>query len=52
MVVPVKVPSMGQIELFNFLLGIIIISYLKPYSFMPVVHIWLEFLINKINNVK
>ena len=33
-ILPVGVPSRGQIELFNLLLGIIIIiiSYLKPYS--------------------
>ena len=32
MVVPVRVPSIGKIELFNHLRMIIIISYLKLYS--------------------
>ena len=27
-----RVPSMGQIELFNLLVEIIIFSYLKPYN--------------------
>ena len=31
-VVPVRVLSMGQIELFNLLIGIIIINYLKLYN--------------------
>ena len=37
-VVPVRVPSMGQIEVFNLFLGIIIIiNYLKPYRFIQVI---------------
>ena len=36
-VVLVRVPSMGQIELFNFLQRIIIINDLKPYSWVQVV---------------
>ena len=31
-VVPVRVLLMGQIEMFNVLLRIIILSYLKPYK--------------------
>ena len=30
-VVPIRIPSMRQVELFSLLFGIIIISYLKPY---------------------
>ena len=37
-VVPIMVPPIGQIELFNLILGIII-SILKPYSCMQVVPI-------------
>ena len=51
-VVPVKVQSMGQIEFFNHLLRIIIISYLKPSSYMQIVHIRQEYLSNRITNVK
>ena len=36
---PVKVPSMGQIELFHDLLKIIIIGYLKQYSCVQIIHI-------------
>ena len=32
MLVPVQVPSMSQMEVFDHLLRIIIISYLKPYN--------------------
>ena len=39
MVELVRVPSKGQIELLNLLLGIIIISYLKSYSCVKIVHI-------------
>ena len=38
-VVPVRVLSLGQIELFNHLLRIIIIGYLKLCSCMQIVHI-------------
>ena len=38
-VVHVKVPSMDQIELFYHLLRIFIISYLRPYSCVQIVHI-------------
>ena len=34
MEVPVGVPSVGQTELFYHLFRIIIISYLKPYSYV------------------
>ena len=37
--VPVRVPSMSQIELFNHLLKIIVVSYLKPYSYMQIIQI-------------
>ena len=43
---------MGQIELFNILLMIIIISYLKPYSRVQIIYIPKEYLINKITNVE
>ena len=43
---------MCQIELFNHLLGIIIISYLKPYSCVQIVHIRSEYLMNRITNIK
>ena len=33
---PARVPSMGQIELFNHLLRIIIISYLKAYNLVQI----------------
>ena len=39
MVVLVKIPSMDQIELFNHLLRIIIIGYLKPYSSVQIIYI-------------
>ena len=51
MVVPARVPSMVQIELFNHLLRIIII-WNKSYSCVQIVHIREEYLINKIPNVK
>ena len=38
-VVSVRVSSIDQIELFNYLLKIIIISYLKPFSYVEIVHI-------------
>ena len=44
-VIPVRVPFMSQIELFNHLLKIIIISYLKPYSCLKNVCIREEYLI-------
>ena len=47
-VVPVKFLSVGQIDLFNHLLWIIIISYLKC---MQIVCIRSEYLINRITNV-
>ena len=42
---------MCQIELFNHLLWIIIISYLKPDSYEQIIYIPLEYLINRITNV-
>ena len=33
-----KVPSMGQIELFNRLLRFIIIDYLKPFSYEQMIY--------------
>ena len=38
-VVPVRVTSMSQIEMFNLLLGIVIMNDLKPYSCVEVVRI-------------
>ena len=38
-VVPVRVPSMDQIELFNHLLRIITICYLKQYSCVQIIYI-------------
>ena len=35
---------MNRIELFNHLLKIIFISYLKPYNYLQIVHIRLEYL--------
>ena len=46
-VVLVRSPFMSQIELFNHLLEIIIISYLKPYNYMRIVHTRYEYLINR-----
>ena len=43
---------MGQIELFNILLGIIIISYFKPYNRVQMICIILEYLINRNTNSK
>ena len=42
---------MGQIELINHLLRIII-SYLKPYNCVLIIHITYEYLINRITYVK
>ena len=46
-----QVLAMGQIELFNRFLRIII-SHLKLYSFVQIIYIKLEYLINRITNVK
>ena len=43
---------MGQIELFNLLQEIIIISYLKLLSCGLVVHIKLKYLINRIISIR
>ena len=44
---------MSLLELFNHLLRIIIIiSYLKPYNSVQIVHIRLEYLINRVTNDK
>ena len=51
-VVPVEVLSRGQIELLNHLSRIIILSYFKPYSCVQIICIRLEYLINRIANVK
>ena len=51
-IVPVRVPALDQVELFNHLLRNILISYLKPYSCMRIIHYTMEYLINKITNVK
>ena len=50
--VPVRVSFMGQIELFNHLRIIIFFSYLIPYYYVQIVYIRLEYLINRIINVK
>ena len=48
-VVQVKIPFMGQIELFNHLLTIIIIiNYLKQFRDMQIIHI---IGVNKINKI-
>ena len=47
-----RVLSMGQKELFNLLLGIIIMSHLKFNCCMHVICIRKEYLINRITNVK
>ena len=57
LVVSIKVSSLGQIELFNLLhriiiIIIIIISYLKSYIYMQVIHILLEYLINRNTNIE
>ena len=48
------VTSMGQIELFNHLLStiIIIINDLKPYSWVQIIYISLEYLINRVISVR
>ena len=43
---------MSQMELFNHLLKIIIISHLKPYSYIQIVRIRYKYIINKITNIK
>ena len=48
----VGVPSRGQLELLSRLLRIIIISYVKQDSDVPIIHLTWEHLINIINNVK
>ena len=52
MKVLVNVPSMDQIKLFNYLLKIIIISFLKPQSCVQIVDIRKEFLIIRNFNVE
>ena len=42
---------MGQIEVFNYLLRIIIISYLKSYGYIQIIWIWQKYL-NGITNIK
>ena len=42
---------MGRIELFNHLLKIVVIGYLKQYKSVNIVRIWLEYLINRITDV-
>ena len=49
-VVPVWAPSMGQIELFSYLLRIIIISYLKLYCWVQIIHTTKEYWMNKKTN--
>ena len=49
-VVPARVPSMGQIELINYLLKIIIISWNN--AAVQIIYIRLEYLINRITNAK
>ena len=49
-VVPITFSSMGQIELFNHLQRIIIISYLKSYNCVQIIYITLEYVIN--TNIK
>ena len=39
--VSISIPSMGQIELFNHLLRINIISYLKQYNCVQISWVWL-----------
>ena len=39
MVLPVRVQSVGQIEQFHYLLKVIFISYLKPYSCAQIIYI-------------
>ena len=43
---------MSQIELFNHLLRIIIISYFKLYSRMQIIYITQEYVIKRIINAK
>ena len=52
LVAPVRVLSMVQIELFNHLPMIIIISYLKAYNCVQIICIRSQYLINRITNVK
>ena len=52
LVVSFRVSSMGQIELPNHLLRIIIFSILKPYSCVQIIHNTLKYLIDRITNVK
>ena len=49
---PANVLSMAQIELFNHLRRIILISYLKPYTYAQSTYFTKECLINKISDVK
>ena len=48
----IRIPFMCEIELFNHLLRIIIINYLKPYSCVQIIYITVEYLINRITKVK
>ena len=53
MLVSVRVLSIGQIELFNYLLRIIIIiNYLKSYGYVQIIYITMEYLINRLTNVE
>ena len=48
MLAPFRVPRIDQIELFKLLLGIIVISYLKPYCCIQVIWMRWEYEMNRI----
>ena len=50
--VPVNVTPMGQIDMFSNLLGIIIISYLKPEYCAKIIYITYEYLVTRIANIQ
>ena len=46
------VQSSGPLELFNHLLSMFIISYLKPNSRVQIIYVTKKYLINRITDVK
>ena len=50
-VVPVRVPSISQIDLFSHLQMVIITSYLKPCNYVQIIYISSGYLMNRIISV-
>ena len=51
-VIPIRILSMSQKELFKHFLRVIIISHLKPYSCVQIMYMIFEYFINRIINFK